>query len=214
MLIAADPDVDANVSENAPWLDINTPELAQVLRRLQAQKHQRQIKTHTPLDGIPIWPELNYISVFRHPIDVHFSFRKHVSNMKETVLADCFPEDASEGFRIFIQGNHQDGASLAFIIDHYSSSLAFAARRNFLCLHYADMIADLGAAIHKIAAHVGVSHPPDLMARLLKAATFKNMKANADRFAPTDLQWRRGRGFGMMTPISLTVQRRINGLVN
>lgn len=59
MLIAGDPDVDANISENAPWLDINTPELAQVLGRLQAQKHQRQIKTHTPLDGIPIWSELN-----------------------------------------------------------------------------------------------------------------------------------------------------------
>jgi aryl sulfotransferase len=38
-------------------------------------------------------------------------------------------------------------------------------------------------SIQRIAAHIGISHPPDLLVELIAAATFDNMKANADRFA-------------------------------
>lgn len=183
LLISGDPAVDANVATKAPWLDINTPDVHDVMARLEAQDHQRQIKTHTPFDGIPMWSELRYLSVYRHPIDVHFSFRKHVSNMNETVLEDCFPKNLSEGFRIFLEGEHRDGASLASIIDHYRSALALEVNENLLRLHYADMTDDLPNAFRRIASHVGISHPPELEARLIQAATFKNMKANANRFA-------------------------------
>jgi len=183
LLISGDPEVNADLTTKAPWLDINTPDVSDVMAQLEAQDHRRQIKTHTPLDGIPIWSELRYISVYRHPIDVHFSFRKHVSNMNETVLEECFPGDLSDGFRIFLEGEHRDGASLASIIDHYRSALALDAHENFLRLHYADMTDDLQGAFRRIATHVGISYPPDLEAKLIQAATFKNMKANANRFA-------------------------------
>ncbi len=183
LLISGNPEVDADLTNKAPWLDISIPDVTEVMERLEAQTHRRQIKTHTPLDGIPIWSELRYISVYRHPIDVHFSFRKHVSNMNETVLQDCFPDDLSEGFAIFLEGEHRDGASLASIIDHYRSSLMFESHENFLRLHYADMLYDLRDAFRRIAAHVGISHPSELAEKLIQAATFKNMKANAERFA-------------------------------
>lgn len=183
LLISGDPKVDADVTNKAPWLDISIPELDKVMAQLEAQDHRRQIKTHTPLDGIPIWPDLRYITIFRHPIDIHFSFRKHLSNMNEDVLKECFPDDLSEGFRIFLQGKHRDGASLASIIDHYRSALAFDAHENCLRLHYADLLRDLHGAFARIAKHVGISHSQNLTEQLIQAATFKNMKANADRFA-------------------------------
>lgn len=182
LLISGDPQVDADISNKSPWLDISIPDVKEVLERLEAQGHRRHIKTHTPLDGIPIWPELRYISVYRHPIDVHFSFRKHITNMNENVLEECFPEDLSEGFRIFLEGEHRDGASLASIIDHYRSALALEPRENFLRLHYANMLRDLPGAFRRIADHVGITHPPDLEEELIEAATFKNMKSNAGRF--------------------------------
>ncbi|MGJ8628829.1 MAG: sulfotransferase domain-containing protein [Sulfitobacter sp.] len=183
LLISGDPNVNADVTVNAPWIDINTRDVGEMVARLDAQQHRRQIKTHTPLDGIPVWPDLRYISVYRHPIDVHFSFRKHLANMTEDVLGDVYPEDISASFRIFIEGDHFDGTSLSTIIDHYRSSLALEPCGNLLRLHYADMRRDLRGGIARIAAHVGISHPADLQSALVEAAGFESMKSNADRFA-------------------------------
>lgn len=183
LLISGDPDVDANVTANAPWIDINTRDVSEIMARLDAQPHRRQVKSHTPFDGIPIWPDLRYITIYRHPIDVHFSFRKHLANMKEDVLGDVYPDDVSAGFRIFLEGDHFDGASLSMIIDHYRSALELETHRNLLRLHYADMRRDLSGEFIRIAKHIGITHPADLMAALIDAASFQNMKANADRFA-------------------------------
>ncbi len=183
LLISGDPNVDADVTNNAPWFDITVRDLDEVIAKLNAQTHRRQIKTHSPLDGIPIWPDLRYISIYRHPIDVHFSFRKHLENMTEDVLGDVYPDDISAGFRIFVEGDHFDGTSLSTIISHYRSSLQAEPLGNLLRLHYADMRRDLAGGIARIAAHVGISHPDNVTAKLVQAAGFKNMKANADRFA-------------------------------
>ncbi|MEL6239814.1 MAG: sulfotransferase domain-containing protein [Pseudomonadota bacterium] len=183
MLLSGDPEVDAAVSRNAPWIDIATAEQDEIITSLNAQRGRRQVKTHTPFDGIPLWSELRYIAVFRHPIDVHFSFRRHVENMTREVLRDIYPPDVHEGFRIFLEGNHRDGASLESIIDHYRSALELVGQKNFLCLHYADMTEDLETAVYSISEHVGISHPPAVMNELIDAARFANMRENAERFA-------------------------------
>lgn len=197
MLIAGDPDVDADTSMKSPWIDMNRRAIGEVIDRLEAQDHRRQVKTHTPFDGIPVWSELRYIAVYRHPIDVHFSFRKHVRNMKLDVLNPVFPDDPSESFRIFLHGDHFQGACLSSIVEHYQATLAREPRDNLLRLHYADMKRDLEAAVHAIARHVGIEHPPALMARIVEAATFESMKANANRYTPSAGQgfWHRDADF-------------------
>lgn len=197
LLISGDPEVDAAVARIAPWIDIDTPEQDAILAAFDRQSQRRQLKTHTPFDGIPVWSGLRYISVYRHPIDMHFSFRSHVYNMRKEVLRDCFPANISEGFRIFLEGEHRDGASLTSIVDHYRSALARDARENFLRLHYADMVRDPAQAFRRIANHVGIFRPPELEAELLKAASFANMKANAGRFAVAARQgfWRNDADF-------------------
>jgi hypothetical protein len=52
----------------------------------EAQNHRRCIKTHTPFDGIPYDPDCTYIAVYRHPIDAHFSMRRHVANLQEDLI--------------------------------------------------------------------------------------------------------------------------------
>lgn len=183
LLLSGDPHVDAAISLKAPWIDVTDADQDARIAALNAQTGRRQVKTHTPLDGIPLWPELRYISVFRHPIDVHFSFRRHIENMSKDVLGDIYPPDIYEGFRIFLDGDHRDGASLISIIDHFQSALAFADLENVLCLHYADMTHDLEMSVHQIAQHLSIEHPPVLMDKLVDAARFGNMKKNAERFA-------------------------------
>ena len=196
MLIAGDPEVDAQTSMKSPWIDINVRPLEDVMARLEAQEHRRQVKSHTPFDGLPYWNELRYIAVYRHPIDVHFSFRKHVRNMKRDVSGDLFPDDPSESFRIFVEGDHYE-ASLKGIVTHYKETLARQSRENLLLLHYADMLRDLDAAVNRIAAHVDLSYDPALMSAIVNAATFDSMKANSHRFTPSAGQglWNQDSGF-------------------
>src|SRR5438045_727840 len=40
-----------------PWLDARFEPIDAVLERLDAQEHRRSIKTHTPPDGIPWFPD-------------------------------------------------------------------------------------------------------------------------------------------------------------
>jgi aryl sulfotransferase len=196
MLIAGDPEVDAQTSMRSPWIDITIRDLSEVMARLEAQEHRRQVKTHTPFDGIPYWPEVRYVTVYRHPIDVHFSYRKHLANMARDVGQAPLPDDPSESFREFLE-ERVDHRGLHPLLDHYRCTLAREPRENLIRLHYADMLRDLAGALAKVAAHVGIDHPPDLLAAIAKAATFESMKANASRFTPSAGQgfWKADTGF-------------------
>jgi aryl sulfotransferase len=196
MLIAGDPETDAQTSIKSPWIDINVRPVDEVMARLEAQTHRRQVKTHTPFDGIPIWPDLRYIAVYRHPLDVFFSWERHVANMTREVHKAAMA-DRDAAFSAFLEGDHHNGTSLGGIVSHYRHTLALEPRENLLRLHYADMLQDLPAAVDAIAAHVGIEHPPALMARIADAARFDNMRAHADRFTPSAGQdfWHDDKGF-------------------
>ena len=45
----------------------------EVLARLDAQRHRRFIKTHTPLDGLPLDRRATFVVVARHPLDTAVS---------------------------------------------------------------------------------------------------------------------------------------------
>lgn len=190
LLFSGDPEVDANPSFNAPWYDSTFSDTNELLDRLEAQDHRRHIKTHTPLDAVPIWPDLRYITVYRHPIDAHFSARKHVFNYAPDVAVlrkisdQNFPQDPRESFHIFLTSrDNEDHGTLRLIVDHYLASLKAEATGRVLRLHYADMTRDLKSAIHRVAQHLDIEHDPEVMQSIVEAAGFASMKKNADRFA-------------------------------
>ena len=172
----------------SPWIDITIRDLGEVMARLEAQAHRRQVKTHTPFDGIPVWPQVRYVTVYRHPIDVHFSYRKHLANMARDVGQAPLSDDPSDSFREFL-AEDVDHRGLGAILDHYRCTLAREQRENLVRLHYADMRRDLPGAVAALAA--------GLMAAIAEAATFAIMKANAARFTPSAGQgfWKADTGF-------------------
>ncbi|MEM8822628.1 MAG: sulfotransferase domain-containing protein [Pseudomonadota bacterium] len=185
LLISGDPGVAPDLSMQCPWIDIHFRPLDEVMARLEQQTRRRHVKSHTPFDGVPVWDSLRYIAVYRHPLDVHFSYRKHVANMGADIHREYYPEDSDECFRIFLEGEHEDAAGLQSILAHYRQTLTLEPRENLLRLHYADMQRDPAGQMARIAAHVGIQHPPEQLAKLVEAASFESMKANADRFAPS-----------------------------
>jgi hypothetical protein len=81
LLVFQDPELPAPLSELSPWLDWKTTALQEVLAALGAQRHRRFIKTHTPLDGLPLDPRATYIVVARHPLDAAVSLYYHYANL-------------------------------------------------------------------------------------------------------------------------------------
>jgi hypothetical protein len=53
----------------------------EVRNKLEAQRHRRFIKTHTPLDGLPLDASVTYLCVGRDPRDVALSMDKHMENL-------------------------------------------------------------------------------------------------------------------------------------
>ncbi|MEJ6404341.1 sulfotransferase domain-containing protein [Yoonia sp. 2307UL14-13] len=196
LLLSGDPEVDTELSVKMPWVDIRIREMSEVAERLDAMTHRRSMKSHTPMDGLPLDDQAQYICVFRHPLDAHFSFRQHVRNVPLPWFDHWYPEGDTTGiaFRRFLDGGAEgfdtDAMPLAHIIQHYKAANALSDRPNVSLFHYADMKADLAGVFAKVSALLGLSHSQAVMERLIAAATFDHMKQNAERYAPSG-----GKGF-------------------
>ena len=196
LLFSGDPEVETELSVKMPWVDIRLREMSEVAERLEAMPHRRSMKSHTPMDGLPLDGRAQYICVFRHPLDAHFSYREHVRNSPLRWFDMWYPEDDATGvtFRRFLDGGPEgfdtDAMPLAHILRHYQAAKAVADRPNVSLFHYADMTRDLPGTFEKVATLLGVEHSKDVMERLVRAATFENMKTNAERYAPSG-----GKGF-------------------
>src|SRR5450755_2906480 len=81
LLVFQTPDLPGPLPELSPWLDWLIASRADVYARLDAQRHRRFIKTHTPLDGIPLDPRATYIVVARHPLDTAVSLYHQGNNL-------------------------------------------------------------------------------------------------------------------------------------
>lgn len=56
LLVLGTPELPAPLTVLSPWLDWLAEPQDEVYDRLAAQPHRRFIKTHTPLDGVPLDP--------------------------------------------------------------------------------------------------------------------------------------------------------------
>jgi aryl sulfotransferase len=196
LLFSGDPEVETELSVKMPWVDIRIREMDEVAARLEAMPHRRSMKSHTPMDGLPMDAQAQYLCVFRHPLDAHFSYRKHLRNIPLSFFDMWYPEDDPDGvtFRRFLDGGPEgydgDAMPLAHILQHYRAAKALADRPNVTLFHYADMSHDLRGTFETVARLLGINHPDTVMVQLVQAATFDNMKANAARYAPSG-----GKGF-------------------
>ncbi|MEM6940944.1 MAG: sulfotransferase domain-containing protein [Pseudomonadota bacterium] len=190
LLFSGDAEVEPDLSANMPWVDIRMREITEVSASLDAMAHRRCLKSHTPLDGLPLDDEARYICVFRHPLDTHFSFRNHVRNIPLPWFDHWYPEEDPSGvaFRRFLDGGPEgfdaDATPLAHILRHYQAAKTCAHLPNVALFHYADLKRDLAGGMARVAKLIKTPHSPAVMAQLVAAATFENMQTHADRYAP------------------------------
>jgi aryl sulfotransferase len=188
MLIFGTAEHGKQVSKLSPWVDATFAPIDEYLEKIDQQPHRRFIKTHTPFDGIPYYPECTYLVILRDPRDAFLSGLGHGANLNDRELAaNTFPtgpnafEDWLRSEKNLLQWDLQ---CLASLVHFFHSYWRFRDLSNVHVFHYADMKNDLAASIASMASALGVSYDDDQIAEFVEAASFANMKANAQQFAP------------------------------
>ncbi len=215
MVILGCVDLGQPLSLISPWLDMLTRTDAEVFDLLERQTHRRFIKTHAPLDGVPIHETVTYLTIVRHPLDVALSNHDHAANVivehaaRERIAAVGVPEpssrhipsDPGEMLRWFIDNDEQPTGSgpygLADLCQQVGTYWAERHRSNVHLFHYADLWDDLDAEMRLIAAILDVDPQQPWWNEVVDAATLGSMRARSDRTAPEAHRpwWRSSSGF-------------------
>ena len=197
MLIFNNAHIDVEPARLSPWLDSNFEPLVGMLKRLDAQTHRRYLKTHTPLDGLPYYPDVHYVAIFRHPLDAFHSMGW--LNLQTTAGSVSgrigIPEDIGTYIRACINAPFRASAgeqlSVASVAHHLQSFWQYRDLPNIHLVHYADLCRDLPGSIKAIGRMLEM-HVTDAVAlEMAVTADFASMRANAQQFVPvSQTGWR------------------------
>jgi aryl sulfotransferase len=179
------------VFEIAPWLDARFEPVEDTLARLDAQTHRRQIKTHTPADGIPWFDDASYIVVGRDGRDACMSFLNHMRILQPELGGRLFATAIEEGIPIEGPPPPVDDVHAFFDwylgagiqLDHIATFWAHHGEANVAFVHYDDLKADLDGQMREVATFLGIEIDEARWPDQVAACTFEGMKARADEIA-------------------------------
>lgn len=200
LLVFDDPSLPAPLSELSPWVDMRTLTAGDLAARLERMAHRRFLKTHVPLDGLPLDDRVTYIVVGRDPrdawasmerqgrnLDLDAVMRLRVADHDEEVEDFELPDDPRERFRAQLRlpvGTNHTDAHLAQVVHHLSTGWARREQPNVLLFHYADLEADRLGQLQRLAEELGVPRSAGRLRELAEAASLERMRHDAGRLAP------------------------------
>jgi hypothetical protein len=204
LLIFDGPEFPAPLETMSPWLDNCIRPLGEVTADLAAQTHRRVIKTHTPLDGLPLHADVTYLVVGRDPRDAAISLEHHVANMdfahflklraaavgNEDLAAlperRVPSEDPAERFRTFVADEAPGGqTTLASMLHHLDTGWQRRRDPNVALFHYADLQADLASELLRLAGVLGIPCSPERARELAAEASLQRMRERGADVAPS-----------------------------
>ena len=198
LLVFQTAELPAPLAQLSPWLDWLVEPRDEVLARLAAQQHRRFIKTHTPLDGIPLDPRATYIVVARHPLDMAVSLyhqgdnldRERVRRLTGQPEPDTAPAPRPPLRQWLLSWIDSDAEprdqmdSLPGVMWHLSDAWARREQTNVVLVHYDDLCTDLEGQMRRLAGRLGVAVPDRTWPDLVAAATFAHMRSHAEQLIP------------------------------
>ncbi len=198
LLIFQTPTLPDSLTRLSPWLDWLITPRDDVFAQLAAQDHRRFIKTHTPLDGLPAETSVTFIVTGRHPLDMAVSLYHHAGNLNRERIRELIGRDNNGPEITQLPPLHQwlvewveqqvhprDSLdSLPGVLWHLSDAWRRQATQDVVMIHYDDLLDDLGAEMHRLADLLDIAVPEETWPSLVEAASFAQMKANADSLIP------------------------------
>jgi aryl sulfotransferase len=191
----------APLADLSPWIDNRVRPVADVMALIEAQTHRRFIKCHLNLDGLRLFPELKYIFISRDGRDVFMSMWNHYSNYVDAhydrvnntpgrvgAPLPRAPDDIHVFWRDWCTrgwfGWESDGYPFWSHLRVTQSWWNHRHLPNVLLLHYADMKADTGGAVRRIARFLEIERSEAELDAVTAEVSFENMRARSDIYAP------------------------------
>ena len=206
LLVHQTPELPEPLAVLSPWVEMLTRPLDEVVRDLDRQPHRRVMKSHTPLDGLPWHDTVTYVTVGRDPHDVAISMAHHDDNFDDEAFAaarrrtlgphaddepgrsdDPDPGDPKARFWQWVEHRappQESGSSLWRTLHHLETYWDARDQPNVVLLRYEDLCTDLDGSMRALAARLGIAVDEARWPDLVRAATFDEMRAHADRLAP------------------------------
>jgi len=215
LLIFDSAEFPAPLGDLSIWLDQTLRPIDEVRAIYAAQTHRRFIKTHTPLDGLPIRDEVSYVVVGRDPRDVMISLEHHLDNMDlDRVLAwrgqavgnddlDLLPprpvasDDPTERFRMFVTETRYTGVdNLVGVLHHLDTGWQRRRAGNVVMCHFSDYTTDLPGEMVRLGGALDIDVTRPRARELAREATLDRMRARADDVIPNaNMIWNDHRAF-------------------
>jgi aryl sulfotransferase len=193
------------LSEVSPWIDRRFgPGAEETLAKLEAQTHRRFIKSHLPLDALPIYDTVKYIHVARDGRDACMSFHNHSSSFTPGALEDMdriglgdetigrpYPR-VTAAFRPFYFDWINEAPwettlcplSQTNFFDFETTFWSERRRENVLLVHYNDLKQDLEGELRRLAAFLDIDIAEELWPQFAAAGSFEAMRRDGDDLMP------------------------------
>jgi aryl sulfotransferase len=207
LLVFGTPEFGRDLDELSPWLDSLMQPRASMVSALEAQRHRRFIKSHTPLDGVPFDARVSYVCVGRDPRDVGISFGNFKANMDPVAIQRAREAaiglPAKDEISAYLSGSEGEserdefrrwmldatpvadsGPSLRLTLHHLATFWDARDSSNVILVHYDDLKADLPGEMRRLAQRLGITVPESAWPALVRAATFEDMQEHAGRLVP------------------------------
>lgn len=197
LLVHRTPDLPEPLAALSPWLDWLVTPRDELYERLARQPYRRVIKTHTPLDGVPIDERATYIVVARHPLDMAVSLYHQGDNLdRERIAALTGTKAKVRGPRPSLHDwlvswlesdadPREEMDSLPGVMWHLTDAWRRRTEPNVLLVRYADLVRDLDGQMRHLAERLDVAIDEHSWPSLVDAATFDRMRAASERAVPT-----------------------------
>ncbi len=184
-LLWPDGKAPAPVQMLSPWIEFELIPAGAVRTTLEAQTHRRFMKTHTPADGIPFFPDAKYLVVGRDGRDAFMSMCNHLERFKEDVRAGLNARAAADGVPLMpgwngdVHGFFAQWLAEGFHLAHIASFWKLRADPRVLFVHYNDLKADLAGEMRRIADFLAIAVPDALWPEVVERCTFEAMRARS-----------------------------------
>lgn len=194
-----------SVSEISLWYDALLRSKDDAAAIVEAQTHRRFLKTHAPLDGIPVVDGVTYIAVTRHPLDVALSRFDHRGNqdheLTERIRRDAVdapmppppnrelqPQEPDQFVRWWIDNDRDHlGVGALGLADLSAQAKTYWGQRDHPgvhLFHYSDLWNDLESQLGRLASILGLDVDDEQLNGLAKDASLDSMRDRAELTAP------------------------------
>lgn len=197
LLIFESPNLPKPLAELSPWLDWLILPKEQLFADLRSQQHRRFIKTHTPLDGLPLHDGVTHIVAARHPLDAAVSLYHQGQNINRERLSELLGDPAlaasrtspplDEWLRAWVNSEataNKQLDSFNGVFHHLTDAWERRHDANVLLVHYADLLHDLPGEMRRIANQLDIDISEERLDTLAISATFESMKNRSEHLAP------------------------------